>query len=50
MSKGGHEYNEPAIKKYEARIREEIVDLPRAGNGTEATVRLEDVLAVIRGY
>lgn len=50
MSKHGSDLNEIAIKQYEARIREEIVNLPRAGDGLEALVRLEDVLAVIRGY
>ncbi len=49
MSKHGQEYIETAMKQYEARIREEIIALPRAGNGLEATVRLEDVLKVIRG-
>jgi hypothetical protein len=36
------------VFQYQARLREKLVNLPRAGSGAEAAVRLEDVLGAIR--
>lgn len=61
MSKDASNYNENCSyderfeegRAYEriyftAKLREKIINLPRGGNGTEATVRLEDMLQAIR--